>query len=64
VIYAVEDEAKTFIRNFVIKDVSSGLAPATYYPEGHRPLVRFTADQPLTFARKLFPGLYEVRARR
>jgi hypothetical protein len=62
VIYAVEDEGKgTFIRQFVVKNASSGLAPGNYYPEGRKPRVSYTESNPLVFTRKLFPGLYAVQ---
>jgi len=61
VIYAVEDDGKGFIRQFVIKNASSGLSPATYYPDGQKPRVRYTRANPLVFIGKLFPGLYAVQ---
>ena len=60
VIYAVEDDGKGFIRQFVVKNASSGLAPGNYYPEGQKPRVRYTRSNPLVFTGKLFPGLYSV----
>jgi hypothetical protein len=64
VIYAVEDDGKAFIREFVVKNLSSGLAPASYYPDGHKPRVQFTRDNPLVFTGKLYPGLYSVQTTR
>lgn len=64
VIYAVEDDGKGFIRQFVVKNASSGLAPGNYYPDGQKPRVSFTSSNPLVFTAKLFPGLYSVQTTR
>ena len=64
VIYAVEDDGKGFIRQFVVKNASSGLAPGGCYPDGQKPRVRFTRSNPLVFLGKLFPGLYSVQTTR
>lgn len=61
VIYAVEDDGKSFIRQFVVKNASSGLAPGGCYPEGQKPRVKYTRANPLVFTGKLFPGLYSVQ---
>jgi hypothetical protein len=62
VLYAVEDEGKGLLRQYVVVNRTSGLAPGTYYDQGRRPKVIFTRQQPLIFVKKLFPGLYAVRA--
>jgi len=64
VIYAVEDDGNVFIRQFVVKNASSGLAPGVCYPDGQKPRVRFTRSNPLVFLGKLFPGLYAVQSSR
>lgn len=64
VIYAVEDDGKGFIRQFVVKNASSGLAPGGCYPEGQKPRVKYTRSNPLVFTGKLFPGLYSVQTTR
>jgi len=64
VIYAVEDDGKGFIRQFVVKNASSGLARGGCYPDGQKPRVRFTRSNPLVFLGKLFPGLYSVQTTR
>ena len=61
VLYAVKDEGKTLMRQYVVINRTSGLPPATYYEQGRRPRVVFSREQPLVFVKKLFPGLYAVQ---
>lgn len=62
VLYAVKDEGKTLMRQYVVVNRTSGLPPATYYDQGRRPRVVVSPEQPLVFVKKLFPGLYAVQA--
>jgi len=62
VLYAVEDEGKTFFRQYVVVNRTSGLTSGNYHDVGRRPRVTFPRQQPLVFVEKLFPGLYAVRA--
>lgn len=61
VLYAVEDEGKGLIRQYVVVNRTSGLPPGSYFDQGRRPRVSFSREQPLIFVKKLFPGLYAVQ---
>lgn len=61
VLYAVEDGGKGFLRQYVVLNRTSGLAPGNYYDLGRRPRVTFSREQPLVFVKKIFPGLYAVQ---
>jgi len=61
VLYAVEDDGKGFLRQYVVVNRTSGLAPGNYFDQGRRPRVTFSREQPLVFVKKLFPGLYAVQ---
>lgn len=67
-ICAAGDETSLFprsVRTFIVKDMSSGLAPDNYYGDDvKQPRVRFTERNPLVFLGKLHPARYAVKTRR